>query len=137
MTKRTGRCLCGAVSFEATGVARIDACHCSMCRRLGAGPSFGAEAERIDWTGEAHITVYASSDWAERGFCAKCGTALFYRLKDGGFANFNAFLLDDITGLGFETEIYIDEKPDLYAFAGERHRMTGAEVLAAFAGATD
>ena len=27
-----------------------------------------------------HLGVYRSSDWAERCFCNKCGTVLFYRL---------------------------------------------------------
>ena len=38
---------------------------------------------------------------------------------------------------GFESpttgEIYIDKKPDAYAFAGERQTMTEAEVMAMFA----
>ena len=41
------------------------------------------------------------------------------------------------TGMGrmvatapMSTEIFIDQKPDTYAFAGETHKMTGAEVVA-------
>ena len=30
---------------------------------------------------ESAIGVFESSEWAERGFCKSCGTALFYRLR--------------------------------------------------------
>ena len=34
----TGKCLCGAVGFEAQGVqTEIHVCHCSMCRRWNGG----------------------------------------------------------------------------------------------------
>ena len=29
---------------------------------------------------DTHLGVYRSSEWAERCFCTKCGTSLFYRL---------------------------------------------------------
>jgi len=32
--ERTGRCLCGAISYTAKADApRLSACHCDMCRR--------------------------------------------------------------------------------------------------------
>ena len=38
-TKRTGRCLCGAVHFEVSvPEAKYSMCHCGMCRRWSAGP---------------------------------------------------------------------------------------------------
>jgi hypothetical protein len=37
--ERTGKCMCGAVSYTAKGVDKeIAACHCSMCRRWASGP---------------------------------------------------------------------------------------------------
>lgn len=41
--------------------------------------------------------------------------------------------LDNPDGVVLKQEIFIDEKPDGYAFAGETAKMTGAEVFAMFA----
>jgi len=38
-----------------------------------------------------------------------------------------------LSSFTFAEEIFIDEKPALYAFAGERSRKTGAQVIAEFA----
>ena len=80
----SGRCLCGAVSYtvEAGPAAQI-LCYCDMCKRSTGAPVPGfisVSAEAVTWTGSP--SVYRSSDVAERGFCASCGTTLFYR-SDG------------------------------------------------------
>jgi hypothetical protein len=35
--------------------------------------------------GLQYVRTYASSEWAERGFCSQCGTHLFYRVIKGEF----------------------------------------------------
>ena len=35
----------------------------------------------VTFEGEENISVFESSEWAERGFCKECGSHLFYRLK--------------------------------------------------------
>lgn len=131
-----GACLCGAVRFEAEpSEMHSHACHCEMCRRW-SGSAFLAvpvrpDAIRIE--GEASIRRFASSDWAERAFCGVCGSALFYRLKEGGGLYVALGLFDEPDALPLASEIYIDRKPAAFAFAGERKRMTKAEVEAQFA----
>lgn len=76
-----GGCQCGAVRYElAAGPALASICHCRMCQRATGGP-FAAllkvAAARVIWHGTP--AVFRSSDLAERGFCAACGTPLFYR----------------------------------------------------------
>ena len=44
---------------------------------------------------------------------------------------------DDTPLFDFVAEIFIDEKPALYAFAGERPRLTGEEFLARMAAKQD
>ncbi|QDY69956.1 GFA family protein [Qingshengfaniella alkalisoli] len=133
MTNRTGRCLCGAVSFTAKGAHdSFDVCHCEMCRRWAAGPMLAIESDSVDFEGEENIGIFTSSDWAERGFCKKCGTSLFYRLTIGsGETHVSAGALDDLAGMDLSKEIFIDRKPEGYAFAGDRPRLTEAEVFAA------
>ena len=87
--------------------------------------------------GEDNITAFTSSDWAERCFCKTCGTNLFYRVTADGPMNGELHIglgvLDNSNGIVMTEEIFIDEKPDGYAFAGETRKMTGAEIFAMFA----
>jgi hypothetical protein len=80
----TGGCQCGAVRY------RLDAdpvgsnvCHCRMCQKAGGGPFMafaGVRLPELVWTRGAP-KVFASSDFAERGFCSDCGTPLTYRAR--------------------------------------------------------
>ena len=42
-------------------------------------------------------------------------------------------LFENLEGVVFESQIFIDEKPDYYSFADQTETMTGAEVFAMFA----
>ncbi len=131
---RTGRCLCGAVTFSARlAKAEMDVCHCGMCRRWSGGVFMAVPCENVSIEGDDAVGVYVSSDWAERVFCKNCGASLVWRLRGGGFTVASYQSLDDQSGLIFSEEIFVDEKPELYAFAGHRIHKTGAEVIAAAA----
>ena len=128
---KTGGCLCGAVRFTGEGAASgVHVCHCEQCARWTGGPAMCVEfADGIAIEGP--VTWYASSDWAERGFCSTCGSTLFYRLKDGAFMNVGAGFIDDRAGLApIDQHIFIDRKPSFYDFAGDAPRLTGEEFLA-------
>jgi len=129
-----GHCLCGAVRVRMTPpVPHVEACHCTMCRRWGGGAYLslrGVPDPEIE--GAEHIVRYASSDWAERGFCGTCGTHLFYFYRPKQSYSFTAGLFDRLDGFTLDEEIFIDEKPGYYDFAGERERLTAAEVIAKY-----
>ncbi len=135
-TKRTGSCLCGAVHITAHQARdRVGACHCSMCRTWSGGPLMAVDCGvEVEIEGKDHVTVFESSDWAERGFCSVCGSHLFYRLKQSGGYIMAAGIFTDQTGFTFDHQVFIDEKPNYYDFANDTHDMTGAEVLAKFSG---
>jgi hypothetical protein len=135
MSKQTGRCLCGKVKFTILDQEdEIAACHCDMCLRWSAGPMFVLHCKGpVEFKGEEHIIRYKSSDWAERGFCGACGSGLFYHLLPTGEYMISPCALDDQSGLKFTNQIFIDEKPDWYAFSNETKNMTGAEIFAMFA----
>jgi hypothetical protein len=128
-------CLCGAVRFSALPEKlEMDVCHCGMCRKWSGGVFMAVPCGEVKVADEAALGVYPSSDWAERVFCQTCGSSLFWRLRDGGghvAVSMQSF--DDLSPFTFTEEIFIDEKPALYAFAGERPRKTGAQVVAEFA----
>ena len=127
----TGKCLCGAVRFQATEVdTHIHGCHCSMCRTWSGGPMLAASVGSVRFDGGEHIRRYDSSDWAERGFCDVCGSNLFYRLKASDRYIMCMGVFDDPSAFELVGEIYVDEKPPGYAFAGDHPRQTGAEFLA-------
>lgn len=92
----------------------------------------------IDWQGKDTLSTIASSDWAERGFCSKCGSSLFYRItapgKHHGITSVSLGSLEDTTGLPLAKEWFIDKKPETYALAGERPTITEAEAFAMFTG---
>ncbi|QLC25730.1 GFA family protein [Parasphingopyxis algicola] len=127
-----GRCLCGAVTVTATPARpHIGACHCAMCRRWGGIAFAGVQCgENVAFTGEEHIARYASSAWAERGFCKRCGTNLFYRFTPANNYSLTAGLFDDTGALTLDEQIFIDEKPDWYDFAQDTPKKTGPEIIA-------
>ncbi|MEO0913001.1 MAG: GFA family protein [Pseudomonadota bacterium] len=133
---RTGRCLCGAVSYVVhDDVKDVSVCHCTMCQRWSGGIHVGFEASAggVTFAGEENITVYKSSEWAERAFCKICGSPVYYRITaegpmHGAYA-MEAGTLDSRDGLPLAKEIFVDQKPDGYAFAGDHPRMTEREFL--------
>lgn len=126
----TGHCLCGAVTYAAEGIdTEVHGCHCGMCRRWGGTPAFAVRVDLVEFEGEDNVSRFESSAWAERGFCRRCGTHLFYRLKETGEYILWLGSFDDLTPFSLGMEIYIEEKPELYALAGDRPRLTGEQVF--------
>ncbi len=134
ITKAQGKCLCGSVTLTAEKCHHeVGACHCRMCRRWSGGPFLGVDCETlVAFEGQENITRFASSEWAERGFCHQCGTHLFYHLKQSGQYIVPVGIFDDIGQLEFDHQIFIDEKPTFYEFSNDTKKMTGAEVFAAY-----
>ena len=128
---QTGSCLCIAVRFTAnTSNTKVGACHCGMCRKWGGGPYMEVNCGKdISFEGEDAISVYNSSDWAERGFCKQCGSHLFYRLKESQEHMVAVGLFDNQEHFVFESQVFIDKKPSFYSFSNKTKDMTGAELF--------
>lgn len=81
-----GGCQCGAVRYHfSTRPDGAHVCHCRMCQKaFGAfyAPLVGGPAETFAIT-RGTLSTFRSSDQAERGFCAQCGTPLTFRYIDG------------------------------------------------------
>ncbi len=135
-----GKCLCGEVQFETPEPQAIDVCHCKTCQGWVGGPFIGADFFEggVTITKDDGLSWYASSEWAKRGFCKKCGSSLFYRLNDNpGFWAITAGSLNLPEGYQLGKEIFIDSKPKFYALAGDHPRLTGEEFFATLQGNND
>ena len=114
----TGSCLCGAVRFTATGPLRgVVYCHCSQCRKQ-TGHYYAATNvvdAGLSIEGAENITWYSASDFARRGFCATCGSALFWKLNEADETSVMAGAFDQPSGLKGEVHIFVRDKGDYYA----------------------
>ncbi len=84
MDKKTGRCLCGEVSYEYTGPENwCGHCHCQSCRRTTASgftTFMGVPNSAYRFTGKKPA-IYRSSAGVKRSFCANCGTPIAYEAE--------------------------------------------------------
>ena len=135
----TGSCLCGCVRFSTTTMHKnVGACHCSMCRKWGGGPLMVVDCDTdVEFTGIDNISIYNSSDWAERAFCKRCGSHLFYRLKQSQQYHIPVGLIDTKADFIFDHQVFIDKKPAYYRFANQTEDMTEAEIFTRYAPKSD
>ncbi len=80
-----GGCLCGAIRVAiAQKPKRVSHCHCLQCRKAtGAAVATLAafDTKNVTWQGNAISTIRVT-DFATRGFCRKCGSALTFRFDE-------------------------------------------------------
>ena len=86
----------------------------------------------VQFHGAEHISVFASSEWAQRAFCNKCGTHLYYKLLASGEYYVPAGLFDS-DDFELASQIYVDRMPGYYAFANQTPMLTEQQVIAQFA----
>ena len=135
-TSITGRCLCGAVMITVAGAhdPRVGACHCRMCQRWSGGlfVCFTAEASAVTVTGE--VSRFRSSTFAERAFCPRCGSHLWFNDVEPGSEpqryELMPGLFDAARHWPLRSEIYIDRALASLQLAGEHARKTRADYEA-------
>ena len=116
MTTRTGHCLCGAVSFTAREMEdTFSICYCEMCQRWGGGPYRGVSVatENLEIEGREHLGILQTSAFAERAFCKRCGSGIWWRMTGGPYVGKTSLpvgLLDDRTGLTATSVTFSDLK---------------------------
>jgi hypothetical protein len=112
-----GGCMCAAVRYQVTGPLRdVVGCHCSQCRRM-TGHFMAASAARLaDFSVlcDATLRWYEASADARRGFCATCGSTLFWSGRGLDYISIAAGSLDDARGLKFACHIFVADKGAYY-----------------------
>ena len=94
----SGGCQCGAIRFHATELRdNPHVCYCRMCQKA-TGNLFaalvGVRHENLTWT-RGKPAEFNSSDSAARGFCADCGTSLYYRGLGGPHVSISIGAFDE------------------------------------------
>lgn len=112
-----GHCECGGVAFTITAALKPpSACHCTQCRRtsghIWAGTTVMNEDFRLDQS--ESLAWYRSSDRAERGFCTRCGSSLFYRPIDSDHVSVAMGAIDAPTEVKLHRHIFAGFKGDYY-----------------------
>ena len=80
-TSHRGRCLCGALEFDALGpLENLCFCHCESCRRASGAPfvAWGTCTRDGFVITKGEAAFHHSSPPVTRGFCGRCGTTLTY-----------------------------------------------------------
>ena len=83
MTRYTGSCHCGAVSFAVeVDISELYMCDCSLCRRRNALMALAPEAALVITDGEDVLTLYQwNTGVAKHYFCRVCGIYPFHKKR--------------------------------------------------------
>jgi hypothetical protein len=111
----TGRCLCGALSYELDGpFSAMIHCHCSMCRKhhgTGFGTFVAGPITGFRWvSGEDRLVRYQSSPNGVRSFCSVCGSAGPMTMPGRGIAAAPAASLDGELGIKPQRHFFVGSK---------------------------
>ena len=94
----SGGCQCGAVRYRTAGeLGYPHLCHCRMCQKASGNyfmPLASARRSEFALT-RGEPAWFHSSDLVRRGFCAACGTPLFYDIPEADTINLVLGTLDD------------------------------------------
>jgi hypothetical protein len=108
------------VRYEVTGAIRdVLICHCEECRRWHGHFSASTAARRedlvlLEQAGLRWIDSPRSDAGARRGFCARCGSSLFWDAPDRPTVSIAAGTLDAPTGLKTVAHWFVSQAGDYY-----------------------
>ena len=115
-----GSCLCGAVRFEvACELPPPDACHCTQCRKHSGHVFTSTDVPRTAVTieGGENVTWFRSSEKVRRGFCATCGSSLFWDPIYRDWIGIAMGAFEKPTGTQLGIHIFTGDKGDYYEIA--------------------
>ena len=115
--KATGSCNCGGVTYKVNGELReVIACHCGQCRKQSGHFYAATQAQdaELEISDSGSLKWYPASDFAKRGFCGTCGSALFWKQDGSDNTSILAGTLDDHAGIKLDRHIFVADKGDYY-----------------------
>lgn len=119
--KITGSCLCGSVSYQYEGPARVfQYCHCSRCRKFTGtahASNIIVDPPQFQWlSGEEYVGRFEHPEAKHfaTSFCKNCGSSLPWPTKSGKAVIVPAGTLDDDPGEKPIHNIYYADKAPWY-----------------------
>lgn len=112
-----GSCLCGAVTFTVDGdLPPPDICHCRTCRKQSGHCFASTDVPKtaLSIYGEDTLAWFQSSELIRRGFCAKCGSSLFWKPSHRDWIAIAMGAFDTPTKTAVKTHIFVASKGDYY-----------------------
>ncbi|MFO1239351.1 MAG: GFA family protein [Sphingomonadaceae bacterium] len=109
-----GKCLCGAVSYRATGLADIWYCHCTQCRSLTGHFLAACRTRRDRLFVSGDIVWSPHSGAAEHARCAQCGSLLFWANRSTNSISVLPGGLENTDGIDVGGHIFVSEKGGYY-----------------------
>jgi hypothetical protein len=120
---KNGSCLCGGVSYTLSGDLRPSvACHCLQCRKTSGHYVSATQVgpEQLSFIKNETLTWYQSTPEAQRGFCNRCGSSLFWKhVDDKGAVSAMSGTIDGATGIDTSKHIFTAFKGDYYDIADD------------------
>ncbi|WP_429924841.1 GFA family protein [Agrobacterium vitis] len=143
-----GGCRCGAVRYTVKPsmsskppIGNPHICHCRMCQKA-SGNYFlplGSVSRDLFQLTRGTPQWFQSSDLVRRGFCAACGTPLFFDIPEADFINITLGSLDDPASVKPVEQANLDSKMPWFAALDTlpvEASEANADWLAKVAGAT-
>lgn len=137
----SGKCLCGEIRYEVHGPLR-DAiiCHCTDCQRWHGSSPHMVSARQADVRITGRPSWYQWDDKPRRGFCAQCGSSLFWDAPERDSITIAAGTLDQPTGLSTKGRIFTAHAADYEVIPDDglpSHEYGAPSALAAAPPRTD
>lgn len=128
MPEITGRCLCGAVSYQVIqNIGDVVHCHCIKCRKAH-GSAFSSVAKIEDQNfilndPSKYLKSYQSSPGKHRHFCLNCGSQIYAKRDNTDFIILRLGTMNDDsmidTGYQESKHIWLSEKVCWYELHSE------------------
>ncbi|WP_325175497.1 GFA family protein [Cereibacter sphaeroides] len=109
-------CLCGATRFTVPGPAgEVVACHCEQCRKTSGQFHAAFEVPPADlvYQSRDRLAEHRAANGAVRGFCAACGSSLWFRGVAGDLW-IESGAVEGPTGGRLARHLHVAEKVDWY-----------------------
>ncbi len=113
-------------------------CHCGYCRKAQSAAFttwVGFPADTVEIEGAENLSWYGPTEYAERAFCTKCGTTIFYRSETGAPGELHITLMsfDDPIDRAPQAHAFYDHRvPWLEGFDDLKKRTSDSAILAPY-----
>ena len=125
-------CCCGSIRFELLSEpTMMGTCHCSRCRKVGAGTFVFVKREHLRWVqGRELVARYEPEPPFRyaRCFCSRCGTALGEVDSQQPSFPVSAHCLDDDPVVRNHFHEFVDSKPAWYEICDSAKQFPGHPV---------